>query len=193
MCCRDPAVLFANHQQSDAGTGFGNKAALNRGQSNGKRFSEAMASDSEDETGNVKTTAAKRKAASAGAKAKPVARATKAAAAEATTDADSEGESAAATGSLRKKDLLDRVGARSKAKKKDIKDVVEATLLVLGEALAAGEELNLPPLGKAKINRQKGVNGGDMYIIKLRRSTGKAASGDDATDDASETLAEAED
>ena len=60
-------------------------------------------------------------------------------------------------------------------KKKDVKDVVETTLQVLGEALAKGEELNLPPLGKAKVNRQKGVTGGDMYIIRLRRFAGKAA------------------
>ena len=110
------------------------------------------------------------------------------AAGDETADADAaSGEGA--TGSLRKKDLLDRVGAKAKVKKKDIKEVVEATLLVLGEALAAGEELNLPPLGKAKVNRQKGVAGGDMYIIKLRRSTGKTAGADQAT----EALAEAED
>lgn len=151
-----------------------------------------MASDSEGDTSAPNDTPAKRKtgrgaADGPGAEGKPRARAAKAATAE---DAESaEGGSAGAAGALRKKDLLDRVGAKSKVKKKDIKDVVEATLLVLGEALAAGEELNLPPLGKAKVNRQKGVAGGDMYIIKLRRSTGKTAGGDQAT----EALAEAED
>lgn len=83
-------------------------------------------------------------------------------------------EDAPAVATLKKKDLLERVQALAKARKKDVKDVVEATLQVLGEALAAGEELNLPPLGKAKVNRQKGVAGGDMYIIRLRRGNAKA-------------------
>ena len=84
-------------------------------------------------------------------------------------------EGAPVVAALKKKDLLERVQALTKAKKKDVKDVVETTLQVLGEALAKGEELNLPPLGKAKVNRQKGVTGGDMYIIRLRRFAGKAA------------------
>ncbi len=161
-----------------------------------------MASDSEVDSTTLKDPSAKRRTGTA-AGAKPAAergpragsaragnaRAGSAlAAGDETADADAaSGEGA--TGSLRKKDLLDRVGAKAKVKKKDIKEVVEATLLVLGEALAAGEELNLPPFGKAKVNRQKGVAGGDMYIIKLRRSTGKTAGADHAT----EALAEAED
>ena len=161
-----------------------------------------MANDSEVDSTTLKDPSTKRRTGTA-AGAKPVAeRGPKAssagagsalagsalAAGDETADADAaSGEGA--TGSLRKKDLLDRVGAKAKVKKKDIKEVVEATLLVLGEALAAGEELNLPPLGKAKVNRQKGVAGGDMYIIKLRRSTGKTAGADQAT----EALAEAED
>ena len=78
------------------------------------------------------------------------------------------GETTAAV--LRKAMLLDRVGLIAKGKKKDVKEAVEATLLVLGEALARGEELNLPPFGKAKVTRQKGVKGGDHYVIKLRRA-----------------------
>ena len=107
----------------------------------------------------------------AAAKPKRGPRAVMAAAASAVAD-ETEGTQAVAT--LKKKDLLERVQALAKAKKKDVKDVVEATLQVLGEALAAGEELNLPPLGKAKVNRQKGVAGGDMYIIRLRRGNAKA-------------------
>lgn len=83
---------------------------------------------------------------------------------------------AASTVTLRKKELLDRVGAIAKVKKKDLREVVEATLQVLGEALARGEDLNLPPLGRAKVGRQKGVNGGDLYIVKLRRGTARAES-----------------
>jgi len=102
--------------------------------------------------------------------------------------ADAGGDASSGT-ALKKKDLLERVMALSKAKKKDVKDVVETTLKVLGEALAKGEDLNLPPLGRAKVNRQKGVAGGDMYIIRLRRSNGKRSDAADTT----EALAEAQD
>lgn len=74
--------------------------------------------------------------------------------------------------SLRKKDLIERVAQVSGAKKKDVKAAVEATLQVLGEALARGEALALPPLGKARVSRQKEAGAGEMLVIKLRRGAG---------------------
>ncbi|WP_343082395.1 HU family DNA-binding protein [Ostreiculturibacter nitratireducens] len=68
---------------------------------------------------------------------------------------------------LRKKEFLDRVIAETGAKKKDAKAVVDATLKLLGDALAAGETLVLPPFGKAKVNRQK--HEGETLLVKLRR------------------------
>ena len=91
---------------------------------------------------------------------------------------------------LRKKELFDRVVKVSGVKKKDAKAVVEATLKVLGDALTAGEELILPPLGKAKINRQKDLGNGEMMVIKLRRRN--ADGGDNGPDD-KDTLADDDD
>jgi len=73
---------------------------------------------------------------------------------------------------LKKPDLFDRVVAASGAKKRDVKPIVEAALAVIGDALSAGEELNLPPLGKVKINRQRKDKSGDMLVVKIKRNSG---------------------
>ncbi|SLN17925.1 HU family DNA-binding protein [Roseisalinus antarcticus] len=88
---------------------------------------------------------------------------------------------------LKKKDFIDRVVERSGGKKKDVKPAVEAALAILGEAIAAGEELVLPPLGKLKVNREKDLSNAKVYICKLRRSKtmtepGNDPEGDDPTD-----------
>lgn len=75
---------------------------------------------------------------------------------------------------LRKKALVERVVQATGAKRKLVKDVVEATLVALGDALSKGEELNLPPLGRARVNRTRGEGDAAMLIIKLRRGGGKA-------------------
>jgi DNA-binding protein HU-alpha len=80
---------------------------------------------------------------------------------------------------LRKKELFERVAIISGAKKRDVKSIVEATLQVLGDALASGESLALPPFGRAKVNRQKDLASGEMLMVRLRRngdSGGEASS-----------------
>jgi DNA-binding protein HU-alpha len=86
---------------------------------------------------------------------------------------------------LKKKDFVDRVTERSGVKKKDAKPAIEAALALLGEALIAGEELNLPPLGKIKVNRAKDVSGGIMLMVKLRipNEPGVSSATDDNADD----------
>lgn len=71
---------------------------------------------------------------------------------------------------VKKPELIDRVIARTGQKKKDVKPALEATLAAIGEALAEGEELNLPPLGKLSINREKDKPDAKIYVLKLRRS-----------------------
>ncbi len=71
---------------------------------------------------------------------------------------------------LRRKDLIERVAKTSGAKKKAVREIVEATLRVLGDALEAGETLALPPFGKAKVNRHRDLASGEMLTVKLRRS-----------------------
>ncbi|WP_223274698.1 HU family DNA-binding protein [Tateyamaria sp. syn59] len=70
---------------------------------------------------------------------------------------------------MRKKELVEAVVARSGLKKKDVKPAVEATLAVLGEALKEGRSMNLEPMGKVKINREKKLASGRMMVARIRQ------------------------
>lgn len=80
---------------------------------------------------------------------------------------------AAKTGALKKKDLIERVIAATGGKKKDVKEVVEVTLAVLGAALQGGEGLNLPPFGKARVAKSKGEGTATALTVKLRGAGAK--------------------
>lgn len=80
-----------------------------------------------------------------------------------------------AAGTLRLKDLIERVTAASGAKKKDVREISEAVLKVLGDALDAGDALQLPPLGKAKVARHKDTGKGEMLVIRLKRGGDQGA------------------
>lgn len=69
---------------------------------------------------------------------------------------------------LKKKQLVERVAQVVGGKKRDVKDIVEATLTVLGEALQRGESLHLPPFGHAKVARSKGEGKDSSMTVKLR-------------------------
>jgi len=71
---------------------------------------------------------------------------------------------------LKKQELLDKVVTRSGTRKKFAKPVLEAMLEVLGETLAEGRELNLPPLGKVKLNRTKEGARARVIVAKVRQS-----------------------
>jgi DNA-binding protein HU-alpha len=73
---------------------------------------------------------------------------------------------------MKKRELVDLVVKRSGVKKKDARQVVDAMLAVLGEALADSRELNLQPLGRLKVTRVKQTNGGQVMICKLRQNGG---------------------
>ena len=70
---------------------------------------------------------------------------------------------------LRLKGLLDGVAATTGAKKKDIKTIIEAALLQIGDALQQGHNLNLPGLGKARVVRPQAADGSAAMTVKLRR------------------------
>lgn len=70
---------------------------------------------------------------------------------------------------MRKKRLLELVVARSHVKKKYAKPVVEAVLEVIGEALANGEDLNLPPLGKIKVQRNIEQARAKVSVVRIRQ------------------------
>jgi nucleoid DNA-binding protein len=70
---------------------------------------------------------------------------------------------------LKKPQLFNEVVARTGQKKRDVKPAVEAALAVIGEALARGEELVLPPMGKTRIIKSKELNNGAALLtMKFR-------------------------
>ncbi len=75
------------------------------------------------------------------------------------------------------KDLVDRIAAATGQKPKDVRDVAVATLAELGKALDKGELLNLPPLGKIKVNRSRELDNGASLTLKLRRGGGSSVGG----------------
>jgi hypothetical protein len=121
-------------------------------------------------------------------------RAAKAKLVQSTPDADGEmavgaDETGKTGGGLRLKDLVDRVVAATGGKKAGVKEIVEATLVQMGEALQKGDTLNLPAFGKMRVARQ-GAEGGGAMTLKLRQGGGKGKGKGKAE---KEALAEAED
>lgn len=70
---------------------------------------------------------------------------------------------------LRKKELIDRVTAASGLKKSQARAAIEATLAVIGEAMEKGEAMNLEPLGKVKVQKEKDVGAANVYSCRVRR------------------------
>lgn len=103
--------------------------------------------------------------------------------------APSDADLTAPVPTMKLRNLVDQVVETTGIKRKTVKDVIVATLAGLGAALTKGEELNLPPLGKAKISRQRDLPTGEIIVVKLRRNgagEGLENSGKDtlaATDD----------
>ena len=77
---------------------------------------------------------------------------------------------------LKKKELVARVVAALDGKKKGgVKEIVEATLAAMGEALQKGESLNIPPFGRARVAKQKGEGADQMTTVRLRGAGSKNA------------------
>ena len=93
------------------------------------------------------------------------------------------------TVTLKLKELIEQVVKTTGGKKKGVKEIVEATLATLGDALSKGHDLHLPPLGKAKVGRQKAKAVGELLVVKLHRGAVRGA-GNKAKNEA---LAEAND
>ncbi|MGB4826460.1 MAG: HU family DNA-binding protein [Paracoccaceae bacterium] len=70
---------------------------------------------------------------------------------------------------LKIRDLVSRVVEVSGAKRKDVKEIVEATLTVLGDALGRGEDFNLPGFGRTRIARTTEKDGASHLTLKVRR------------------------
>jgi len=72
--------------------------------------------------------------------------------------------------SVRRKEMVARIATSSGVKPNLIKSVLDAVLKEMGDALSAGETLNLPPLGKIRVNRSKDVDNAEILICKIRRN-----------------------
>ena len=70
---------------------------------------------------------------------------------------------------LRLKELVDQVAIRTGAPQRDVRAVVDAVLVALGQALDADRPLALPPFGKARVIRHKETIRSDTLTLKLRR------------------------
>jgi nucleoid DNA-binding protein len=76
---------------------------------------------------------------------------------------------------LKMKDLVAQVTAASGGKKKGVKEIVEATLAALGDALSKGEAINLPGFGRAKVAHAEDKGAGKPMTIKLKSQAAGAA------------------
>ena len=70
---------------------------------------------------------------------------------------------------LRKKELIEAVTERSGVKRRDAKAALEAALVILGEAIAEGQQINLPGLGKLKVTRTKKLANGEVFMTRIRQ------------------------
>ena len=71
---------------------------------------------------------------------------------------------------MKKAELVNLIVERTGMKKKDVKPVVEATLEALGESIAKGQELNLQPFGRLKINNTKELAKAMVHSVRIRQS-----------------------
>lgn len=93
---------------------------------------------------------------------------------------------------MRKKELVDAVVSRSGVKPRYVKPAVEAVLSEIGAAIAEGRDLNLPGLGKVKVQRHKNLANGDVYVTRIRQPKPRpAAPGAGPDADPKDPLAEA--
>lgn len=84
--------------------------------------------------------------------------------------------------SLRLKQLLAAVVDKTSVKKKDAKEVVEATLAEIAAALSKGHSLSLPPLGNLRVVKSQDKGGAKTMVLRLRIGGGKDSAEDSAED-----------
>ncbi|WP_294225081.1 HU family DNA-binding protein [uncultured Shimia sp.] len=75
---------------------------------------------------------------------------------------------------MRKKELIEAAVTRAGVKKRDAKPAIEAALSIIGETLTSGRGLNMPGLGKVKVQNSKELEDVQVVNLRLRRKTGEA-------------------
>ena len=74
-----------------------------------------------------------------------------------------------------KKELVASMVAATGMKKGDARRAMEATVTAIAEALNAGKDLSLPPLGKIKIARTKETPNGKLVVMRAKLKDPKSA------------------
>lgn len=69
---------------------------------------------------------------------------------------------------LKKKELIDRITAKSGMKRGEVRTTLDATLTVLRQALREGCDLSMAPLGKLKIAREKETPNGKLVVCRVK-------------------------
>lgn len=93
-------------------------------------------------------------------------------------------------GGFKRRDLFARLVEQGNIKPKLARDVAELVLAEIAAALARGEDVNLPPLGKIKVQKRKMQGTSEVLTLKLRLGGGGGKSGAGA---AEERLADPDD
>lgn len=85
-------------------------------------------------------------------------------------------------GDVKRQEFMDLVAESAGLKRKDIRDGMIHTLTVIGRLLEEGRSLNVPPLGKLRIVKEKSV-GQDARMITLKLRHKDIVDEDDDTDE----------
>ena len=80
------------------------------------------------------------------------------------------------------KTLVDAVVIKSGAKKKDAKDIIDATLAEIAAALGQGHSLSLPPLGTLRVVKSQDKGAAKMMVLRLRIGGGPEGLAPDSDD-----------
>jgi hypothetical protein len=95
------------------------------------------------------------------------------------SDTGKAGPDAPPRAALRRKDFLELVATRAGSRKSDTRTVTDAALAVIAEALARGEDVVLPPLGRIRVVKRRDGDRSRVLTLRLSQQTGGAPSEDD--------------
>jgi DNA-binding protein HU-alpha len=84
---------------------------------------------------------------------------------------------------IKKKDMVERVATASGVKKADVKAVLDATFVLIAERLAAGDELQVPPLGRLRMLREKDTGRARIATLRLQLAGDEDGSKDPLAED----------
>lgn len=77
---------------------------------------------------------------------------------------------------VQKREFVDRVLAKTGARRAEARPIIEATLAELGRVLEAGQTLAVPPLGRARVSSGRDARGVQVITLRLRRPATDRAS-----------------